>query len=212
LNKTIISVDGPSGSGKEKISKYIAKKYNFFHLDSGLLYRRVCYLIIKNKININNETEISNFLKSLKSISIRNHSSIRTEEISKKSSQIAKIPIVRKFINKLQKNTVKQILYSRIGCVVDGRDIGSFVFKNAKIKLYVEVKPEIRAKRRHKQLIERGEKSIYSRILRDINLRDKSDKTRSASPMVVPKNAIIINNSQSFKYTINQINNALKSL
>ncbi len=212
MNKTIISVDGPSGSGKEKISKYIAKKYNFFHLDSGLLYRRVCYLIIKNKININNETEISNFLKSLKSISIRNHSSIRTEEISKKSSQIAKIPIVRKFINKLQKNTVKQILYSRIGCVVDGRDIGSFVFKNAKIKLYVEVKPEIRAKRRHKQLIERGEKSIYSRILRDINLRDKSDKTRSASPMVVPKNAIIINNSQSFKYTINQINNALKSL
>ena len=212
MNKTIISVDGPSGSGKEKISKYIAKKYNFFHLDSGLLYRRGCYLIIKNKININNETEISNFLKSLKSISIRNHSSIRTEEISKKSSQIAKIPIVRKFINKLQKNTVKQILYSRIGCVVDGRDIGSFVFKNAKIKLYVEVKPEIRAKRRHKQLIERGEKSIYSRILRDINLRDKSDKTRSASPMVVPKNAIIINNSQSFKYTINQINNALKSL
>ena len=212
LNKTIISVDGLSGSGKEKISKYIAKKYNFFHLDSGLLYRRVCLLIIRNKVNINNKKEINDFLKSLKSISIRNHASIRTEKISKKSSQIAKILIVRKFINKLQKKTVKQILYSRKGCVVDGRDIGSFVFKNAKIKLYVEVKPEIRAKRRHKQLIERGEKSIYSRILRDINLRDKTDKTRSASPVVVPKNAIIINNSLSFKHTIAQINDALKSL
>ena len=212
LNKTIISVDGLSGSGKEKISKYIAKKYNFFHLDSGLLYRRVCLLIIRNKVNINNKKEINDFLKSLKSISIRNHASIRTEKISKKSSQIAKILIVRKFINKVQKKTVKQILYNRKGCVVDGRDIGSFVFKNAKIKLYVEVKPEIRAKRRHKQLIERGEKSIYSRILRDINLRDKTDKTRSASPVVVPKNAIIINNSFSFKHTITQINDALKSL
>ena len=210
--KKIITVDGPAGSGKEKISKYIAKKYNFFHLDSGLLYRRVCLLIIRNKVNINNKKEINDFLKSLKSISIRNHASIRTEKISKKSSQIAKILIVRKFINKVQKKTVKQILYNRKGCVVDGRDIGSFVFKNAKIKLYVEVKPEIRAKRRHKQLIEQGEKSIYSQILKEINLRDKNDKNRLASPLVIPKYAIIIDNSNSFKNTNYQIKKALNKI
>ena len=95
--------------------------------------------------------------------------------------------------------------------MIDGRDIGSEVFKNAKIKLFIEVKPEIRAKRRHKQLIEQGEKSIYSRILRDINLRDKTDKKRASSPLIVPNNAIIINNSHSFKKTILQINKALKN-
>ena len=96
--------------------------------------------------------------------------------------------------------------------MIDGRDIGSNVFKNAKIKLFIKVKPEIRAKRRHKQLIEQGEKSIYSRILKDMNLRDKNDKNRVESPLIVPKKAIIIDNSYSFKNTIYQINKAFKKL
>ena len=106
---------------------------------------------------------------------------------------------------------VKNILKSYKGCVIDGRDIGSKVFKNAKIKLFIDVKPEIRARRRHKQLIEEGEKSIYSRILKDINLRDKTDIRRTSSQLIVPNNAIIINNSNSFEKTIYQINKALKN-
>ena len=212
MNNLIISVDGPSGSGKERIAKYIAKKYNFYHLDSGLLYRRLTYLLIKKKINYKSKNELIFFLDSIKELSLKRHKILRKEIISKKTSIIATFPTVRKFINNQQKLIVKKILKSRKGCVIDGRDIGSKVFKNAKIKLFIEVAPEIRAKRRHKQLIEQGEKSIYSRILKDINLRDKNDKNRKASPLIIPKKAIIINNSYSFGNTIYQIKLALEKL
>ncbi len=212
MNDIIISVDGPSGSGKERIAKFIAKKYNFYHLDSGIFYRRLTYLILKKKINFKNINELIFFLNSLTYLSLRRHKTLRKEVISKQSSIIATIPTVRKFIDNQQKLTVKKILKFKKGCVVDGRDIGSKVFKNAKIKLFIQVKPEIRAKRRHKQLIEQGEKSIYSRILKDINLRDKNDKNRAVSPLIVPKKAIIIDNSFSFKNTIYQIKKALRKL
>ena len=100
---------------------------------------------------------------------------------------------------------VKKILKHRKGCVIDGRDIGSKVFKSAKIKLFIKVKSEIRAKRRHKQLIAQGEKSIYSQILKDLKLRDKKDRNRNISPLIIPRNAILIDNSKSFKFTCNQI-------
>ena len=151
------------------------------------------------------------FLGSLKFISARKHKSLRKEIISKQTSKFATIPTIRNFINKQQRLAVKNILKSYKGCVIDGRDIGSNVFKNAKIKLFIKVKAKIRAKRRHKQLIEQGEKSIYSRILKDINLRDKTDTKRTLSPLIVPNNAVIINNSNSFKKTIYQINKALKN-
>ena len=211
MSKIIISIDGPSGSGKERISKYIAKKYKLYHLDSGILYRRFSYIIIKKEIKINNR-DLGDFIKSKPYISHRNHSSLRKEYISNKTSKISSFPIVRKYINDIQKKTVEKILKIHKGCVIDGRDIGSKVFKNAKIKLFIQANPKIRAKRRHKQLIARGEKSIYSRILKDINLRDKKDKNRLASPLVVPKSAIIIDNSFSFKNTKFQINRALKDI
>ncbi len=138
--------------------------------------------------------------------------SLRTELISKKSSEIATIPIVRNFINKQQHIVVSKISKKKRGCVIDGRDIGSKVFKKAQIKLFVIVKLEIRAKRRLKQLIEQGEKSIYSQILKDLKLRDKKDRTRKVSPLVVPTNAIIIDNSRTFKSTIKQIDKALSKI
>ena len=101
------------------------------------------------------------------------------------------------------------MLKLHIGCVIDGRDIGSKVFKDAKIKLFIEVQPEIRAKRRHKQLIALGEKSIYGQILKEINLRDNTDKNRKESPLVKPAGAIVINNSSCFHKTIRQIKKAL---
>ena len=205
MNDLIISIDGPSGSGKERIAKHIANKYNLYHIDSGLLYRRLTYLILKKKINFKNKSELFFYLNSLKPLSLKKHKTLRKEVISKQTSIMATIPIIRKFINNQQKSIVKKILKSRKGCVIDGRDIGSEVFKNAKIKLFIEVKPEIRAKRRHKQLIEQGEKSIYSRILKDLKLRDKKDINRNISPLIKPRNAILIDNSKSFKFTCSQI-------
>ena len=205
----IVSIDGPAGSGKERIAKYIAQKFNFFHLDSGILYRRLALFIIQDELNYSNKRLLKKKLLTISSLSSRTHKSLRKENISKLSSIIAKIPIIREFVNNQQKKIVKNKIKMSVGCVIDGRDIGSKVFKEAKIKLFINVSSKIRAKRRHKQLIALGEKSIYSKILKEINLRDKADKNRKHSPLVIPKGAIIIDNSDTFKKTLKSINRAL---
>ena len=212
MKNFIISVDGPAGSGKERIAKYIAKKYGLFHLDSGMLYRRFSLLCLNNKINIKDKSELAKIIKSQKQLSSKKHKSLRSENISLISSLIAKHVIVRNFVNSQQKIIVKEKLLKFKGCVVDGRDIGSKVFTNAKIKLFIEVNSEIRAKRRHKQLIALGEKSIYAQILKKIKMRDKLDMTRKASPLIIPNDAIVIDNSKSFNHTTIEINKILKKI
>ena len=118
---------------------------------------------------------------------------------------------MRGFINKIQYNFVKKDK-SIQGFVIDGRDIGSVVFKKADLKLYIDVNPEIRAKRRYKQLIDSGEKSIYPKILKDIKLRDRQDKIRKHSPLIIPKGAYMIDNSGTFKNTIGQISKLLRKI
>ena len=211
MNNKIITIDGPAGSGKERIAKYLSKRWNLYHLDSGVLYRRISYIILKNDINFKDFSEIKDLFKQIKLISPRNNKILRTEKISNLASKIATIKIIRDFINIQQKKIVKNELKKR-GCVIDGRDIGSVVFKNANIKIYVIVDAKIRAKRRHKQLIDIGEKSIYAKILKDIKLRDKKDITRKNSPLVVPSDSYIIDNSKTFSNTIKQINSIIKKI
>ena len=205
MKKLIITIDGPAASGKEKIAKYISKKWKLNHLDSGILYRRLALIFLIENIDIKSIHKIENKLKEIHQISFRNSKKIRTHVISKLASKIAVHNCVRNFVNKLQYNFVNKNKKMR-GFVIDGRDIGSVVFKKADLKLYIDVNPEIRAKRRYKQLIDSGEKSIYPKILRDIKLRDKQDKLRKHSPLIIPKGSHIINNNGSFKDTINQIN------
>ena len=208
MKKLIITIDGPAASGKEKIAKYISKKWKLNHLDSGILYRRLALIFLIENIDIKNIGEIKNKLKKIDKISFRNSKNIRTQVISKLASKIAVHNCVRSFVNKFQYNFVNRNKKMR-GFVIDGRDIGSVVFKKADLKLYIDVNPEIRAKRRYKQLIDSGEKSIYPKILKDIKLRDKQDKIRKHSPLVVPQGAYIINNNGTFKNTIRQINRLL---
>ena len=209
--KKIITVDGPAGSGKEKISKYIARKYKLYHLDSGMLYRRLAYELEKKNIRTFEVIKIKKILKNIKTLSLRKTQALRKEHIGKVASEIAKLDFVRYFINSQQRRATKT-LNKKKGFVIDGRDIGSVVFKSAFLKLYVDVDVNIRAKRRYKQLIDNGEKSIYLKILKDIKLRDKTDKTRKNSPLVVPKGAKIINNSHTFKKTIAQIRNIIEGI
>ena len=117
---------------------------------------------------------------------------------------------VRNYIN-FQQRLITKSSNHKARFVVDGRDIGSVVFKKAYLKLYIEVDVNIRAKRRYKQLIDNGEKSIYRKILEDIKLRDKKDKMRKNSPLVVPKGAKVINNSTSFRNTTAQIKKIMES-
>ena len=212
MKKIIVSIDGPAVSVKQRIAKYIAKKYKFYHLDSGVLYRRITLLVIKKKVDLKNLKKIKEVINNIEYLSPRNHRNLRTEVVSKNASIISKILFVRKFVNNQQKLIVARKLKRRRGCVIDGRDIGSKVFTNAKYKLFVDVKAKIRANRRHKQLIELGEKSIYGKILKEIILRDKADINRKESPLIIPRNSIIIDNSSSFKNTTNQINKVLRKI
>ncbi len=207
----IITIDGAAGSGKARIAKYLARKLKYYHLDSGTLYRRLSFLLLSNKINLKKIRDIENFIFTIKYLSPRNNNQLRTEIISKTASHIAKHKFIRNFINKCQKSIISKKIISK-GCVIDGRDIGSVVFKKAEIKLYIEVNQKIRAERRYKQLIDIGEKSIYAKILKDIKLRDKRDKTRKNSPLKIPNGAYIIDNSLSFKYTIIQLRKVFKDL
>ena len=211
MKNIVITIDGPAASGKEKISKYISKKWKLKHLDSGILYRRLAQIFLNEKINIKNVLQIKNRISKIDTLSFHKSSKIRSQKISNLASEIAVHSFVRLFINKLQNNFVKKNKHYR-GFVIDGRDIGSVVFKNADIKLYIEVNSEIRAKRRYKQLIDSGEKSIYPKILKEIKLRDKKDKSRKHSPLVIPRGAFIVNNEGTFKNTIKQINKLLKNI
>ena len=204
MKKIIITIDGPAASGKEKIAKYISKKWKLNHLDSGILYRKLALIFLIENIDIKNVYKIKNKLKNIHQISFRNSKNIRTQAISRLASKIAVHDCVRSYVNKLQYNFVNKNKKVQ-GFVIDGRDIGSVVFKKADLKLYIDVNPEIRAKRRYKQLIDSGEKSIYPKILKDIKLRDKQDKLRKHSPLVIPKGAHIINNNGSFRDTVKQI-------
>ena len=204
MKKIIITIDGPAGSGKGRIAKYIAKKYNFIHIDSGLLYRKTAKLLIDNKINLKKHNLIKKILIKNHNFSLRNNNNLRNEHIGKISSIIAKINFVRIHVNKQQIFHTKQKTKKK-GFVIDGRDIGSVVFKNADLKLFIEVNPAVRAKRRHKQLIDLGEKSIYAEILKEIKLRDRQDIIRTNSPLIVPKGAHIIDNSNSFRETLRKI-------
>jgi len=209
--KKIITVDGPAGSGKGKISKYIAKKCMFYHIDSGIFYRRLAFELKKNNIRTTEKLKIRKQIKKINKLSHRKDSYLRKENIGFAASEIAKYQFVRNFIN-LQQKLATKILNKKVGFVIDGRDIGSVVFKKAFLKLYVDVDVNIRANRRYKQLIDNGEKSIYLKILKDIKLRDKKDKLRKNSPLVVPKGSKIIDNSHSFKNTIVQIKKIIESI
>ena len=211
MKRKIITIDGPAASGKGKIAKYISRKWKLKHLDSGILYRKIAYFLIENKINYKSHSKIKNSIKKINFISFRNNKKLRYENVSKLASKIATFKFIRMQVNRFQRDFVRNNIKND-GFVIDGRDIGSVVFKNADLKLYIEVSEINRAKRRYKQLIDIGEKSIYPQILKEIKLRDKKDKNRLNSPLIVPVGAHIINNNNSFRKTILQINNLIEKI
>ena len=196
---------------RERFQATFPKKWKLKHLDSGILYRALAFRLLKNDINLESDNDIKKSLKFINKISFRKYKKLRNENISKAASKIAIYQSVRNFINKIQQNYVKENIKSN-GFVVDGRDIGSKVFKNADLKLYIEVNEQNRAKRRYKQLIDTGEKSIYPKILKEIKLRDYIDRNRKYSPLVIPNDAVIINNNGTFSNTIQQIKEQIKDL
>ena len=213
MKKLTIAIDGHASTGKSSIAKKLAIKYGYIYINSGSMYRAVTLYAIQNNLIELLKSDIDLFIKKLSSISINFkfnnkdliseiymnniniEEQINTLKISDMVSEIAAIPEIRREMVKLQRNVDRNM-----GVVMDGRDIGSVVFPDADIKLFLTASDSIRAKRRFDEMILKGESVKYESILNNIKNRDKLDSSRLDSPLVVEKDAFVIDNS---KMTIN---------
>lgn len=190
----IIAIDGPAGSGKSTIAKLIAKDLGMIYLDTGAMYRLFTLKSLKEKINFYDTKEIIKLLSNLK-IDIKKDKfyldgedvteEIRKPEVSMIVSKVATIKEVRETM------VAHQIEFSKSkNVILDGRDIGTVVFPNADLKIFLVADPMERAKRRYKELIKKGEKVLLDEIYENIVTRDKIDSTRKESPLKKAEDAV----------------------
>lgn len=208
MTKITIAIDGFSSTGKSTVAKQLAKHLGYVYVDTGAMYRAVTYYAMQNglinsdtfnkkmliselpKININFKfNEDLGFAEVyLNGVHIERH--IRTLKVSSFVSQIATVPEVRKKLVEQQ-----QLMGKDKGVVMDGRDIGTVVFTDAELKLFMTASAEKRAVRRYEELLERGDEVTYDAVLKNVQDRDYIDTTRQDSPLVKAKDAIEIDNS-----------------
>ena len=204
-NKIIVAIDGYSSCGKSTIAKALAKYAGYTYVDTGAMYRAVA--LYAQRIGIANpESGYTDLLAQLDNIHIDfiqtpdgQHvtlngedveSSIRTLEIGNSASQISTIKEVRAFLVAQQ-----QAMGEKKGIVMDGRDIGTVVFPNAELKLFLTASPEVRADRRFKELQAKGENPVWEDVLADVNDRDYRDTHRAESPLRQADDAVVVDNS-----------------
>lgn len=197
----IIAIDGPAGSGKSSVAKAVAKELGFLHVDTGAIYRSLAFAALEAGLSLDHPESIAKLALSLSQINPSPE--IRTEKIGDAASKISRYPEVRANLLELQRRFGRQ---SKTGAVLEGRDIGTVVFPDAKYKFFLTASPEQRAKRRLLELEGRGEQADYDEVLRDLIERDKRDKTRAIAPLVAATDAILIDTShKSLEQVVEQI-------
>lgn len=194
MENIIVAIDGPAGSGKSTIAKMLADKYNFTYIDTGAMYRMITLYCLSNNIDFHNELIMKEILDNI-SIDMQKDKfylnkkdvskDIRESRINENVSKIASIKLVRDKLVNLQRK-----ISEGKSVILDGRDIGTVVFPNADIKIYLLASPEERAKRRHKELIDKGARISYEEVLKSIKERDYIDSTRKESPLKKASDAI----------------------
>ena len=200
-----IAIDGTAASGKGTLAKGLAKKLGYDYLDTGLLYRRLALDIYKKgltKFNLINERGIIsnaniNMLADITlnlTLPLSDHPDLRKQEISHLSAVIASIPEIREILFKKQRIFANKPP-SKAGVILDGRDIGSVILPEAKIKFFIDAKPEIRAKRRYAELKSLSAEIQEETILDDLIKRDKADRTRHIAPLKRVPDAFFIDSS-----------------
>ena len=210
----VITVDGPSASGKGELSRKIAFDYRFKILDSGLLYRLFAYLHKKNSDYEEIADKIKNeiiFQSKREAIYVFDQNNditnkLRTEEIAKEASKLSSRDNVRKSLFDIQRS-----FYNDKGLVADGRDMGTVVFKDAKLKIFLKASSKVRAKRRYLELQNLGQEVNMPALIDDIEKRDLKDSTRKLSPLIPADDAHVIDSSnmsleEVYIYTKNLIN------
>ena len=199
MKDNIITIDGPSASGKGTLARNIAKYLGFEILDSGLLYRVYAYLYdcgiehaqitetINQDITFKSDESGIVVLKEKNNIT----DELRKESTAKAASKISALPETRENLLLLQRG-----FYLPKGLVADGRDMGTVVFPNARLKIFLNASPEIRAKRRQLELQNRGQEVNMLALIEDIKQRDLKDKTRKLSPLIPAEDSIVIDSSE----------------
>ena len=213
----IVAVDGPAGSGKGTITKKIAEEMNLTSIDTGAMYRSVTLAMLEKNIKVEEIEQIKNLLEQIKiefkrigneqKIYLNNKDvslEIRSKEVNENVSQVSAIDIVRSKMVELQRKIAQNI-----DVIMEGRDIGTNVFPNADVKIYLDATPEERARRRFKQNEENGINIPFEEILENVKQRDFIDSTRKNAPLRKAEDAIYIDSSNM---TIEEVVNEIKKI
>ncbi len=196
----VITIDGPSGSGKGTLAVQVANELGFHVLDSGAIYRLAALKALNENVDLQDENAVSAVIKDMK-IHFETGAElstpfldgkdvtqqIRNETTASAASIVAAYPVVRSQLLNLQR-----AFFTPPGLVADGRDMGTTVFEDAKIKIFLSASAEVRAERRYKQLIEMGISANMSDLLNEIEIRDERDRTRPVSPLVPALDAVVV--------------------
>lgn len=198
MQNFVVAIDGPAGSGKSSISKMVASKLGFTHIDTGAMYRAVTLEALRRKIDLEDESKYL-FLEDA-SIIYKNNiiylngvdvsKDIRTSIVTQNVSTCCKLAYVRDAMVKYQRESAK---YGKV--LMDGRDIGTVVLPNANLKIFLTAKPEIRAQRRYDEIIANGVEANYDEILEEIKIRDFKDSNRKIAPLKQADDAVLIDTS-----------------
>ena len=191
----IIAIDGPSASGKGTLARRLAAALDFAHLDTGLLYRAVASRLLEAGLSAEDPAAAQAEAERIEPADLA-RADLRSEAVSQASSQVAALPAVRAALLAFQRRFAEQPPGGQAGAVLDGRDIGTVVCPEAEVKLFVIADLETRARRRHKELLERGEASIYPRVLQDLQARDARDSERQAAPTRPADDATVLDTSK----------------
>ncbi|MDR2956379.1 MAG: (d)CMP kinase [Prevotella sp.] len=209
MKKIVVAVDGFSSNGKSTMAKSLAKEIGYIYIDSGAMYRAVTLYCIQHNLFRGDELDENKLLSEIKNIEIKFRlnkdtnlpetylngenveAEIRTMEVSSKVSIVSALPFVRQAMVASQQTMGKEK-----EIVMDGRDIGTVVFPDAELKIFVTAEPEIRAQRRFDELKAKGDnKTTYEEVLENLRMRDHLDQTREESPLKMADDAILLDNS-----------------
>ena len=195
---SVITVDGPSGVGKGPVSEYLSDQLQWNYLNSGALYRSIAWVAMNDAIELSNTDELESASKNI-SFSMKDKkllieykrkvigSLIYNEEVAKTASKVASNPKVRESIVNIQRLFKKEP-----GLVAEGRDMGSVIFPESELKIFLTASIETRATRRYKQLKDREFNVSLPALIKDLDARDKRDKRRENSPLIIPEGAFVI--------------------
>lgn len=211
----VIAIDGPSASGKGSVAERVAKQFGFHYLDSGAIYRLLAYAAYQQQVAWSDASKLADIAAKL-DIKFDNGEAyldgeqvsahIRTEQMGKGASEVAVHPEVRTALLQTQRS-----FRQAPGLVGDGRDIGSVIFPDAGLKVFLTAAVETRAKRRYDQLINRGETADYDLILADLQQRDLRDSQRAAAPLKQLPDAILLDTTdKNIEQAVNIIIEAFK--